>query len=374
MSAGAGRRSLWPARLLLVLLGLLVSLAVVELGVRVLRPQAPGAVDLPPLLRGQYVQPGAYSNASAEFSVQVQVNSAGFVDREWTAPPPGVTRIAVIGDSFVQATQVEMDQGFGRVLEDAMNAATGGTVQVLSLGVPGAGTGTALGLLEQYALPQDPQLVVLGFLLSNDVLNNHPLLESKDDKPFYRLEGGKLVPTDAQQTRASRWRVPGLWWGSHTWRLLARTVVSRQASRASLASGQGLPLDLRVHDPLGGPTWEEAWAVTDALVGAMAERCHERGVPFATLIFPSQVEATAAGRERAIAAWPELASWDLSAAGERAAAMAARHGPVLDLTPALGAAQHEAQLYYTQDGHWTPTGHRMAARAAAPFLAGLLDE
>ncbi len=372
MSPRQGRRLAGVSRALLALFSLLVALLALELGVRLIRPQADPPVETPDLLRGQFREPGVHHNRSSEFSVQVHVNGDRFVDREWSPPIPGVPRVVVIGDSFVEAAQVELEQGFGRVLEDALSQVRGAPVQVLSMGVPGAGTATALGVLERYALPQDPQLVVLGFLLSNDVLNNHPLLEPKDDKPFYRLEGDLLVPTTAQRSLDRGWRRAVVWDHSHTWRLLARTVLGRRMSRESLARGGGMPIDLRVHDPAGGPLWDEAWAVTDALVAAMAQACEARGVAFATLIFPSQVEATREGREAAIEAWPAMESWELSAALDHATTMAGGHGPALNLTPALRAAQGGAPLYFAQDGHWTAAGHRVAAQASAPFLAPLL--
>ncbi len=360
-------------RAALALGALLLALGAVELGVRSWRPQPLVSAEVPPLLRGQFREPGDHPNRSPEFSVRVHVNRHRFVDREWGEPQPGVPRVVVIGDSFVEAAQVELEQGFGRVLEARLNDHRGAPVEVLSLGVPGAGTATALGLLEEHALPQEPDLVVLGFLVSNDVLNNHPLLEPKSDKPFYRLVGERLEATDASQHRGAAWRVPGLWGHSHAWRFVARSFVARQLARERLVQGDGVPIDLRVHDPAGGPSWEEAWVITDALLERMANSCAEHDVAFATLVFPSAVEATRQGRQAAEAAWPALEDWDLSIAGERAASLAGRHGPALDLTPALSTAQGQGALYYPQDGHWTPLGHRVAAEAAAPFVADLLE-
>jgi hypothetical protein len=347
---------------------LLLALVGVEAAVRVFRPQVLHSVASAPLLRGRLTQPGSHRVRTAEFDVSVQVNEHGFVDRPWGPRRPGVPRVVVLGDSFVEAAQVTMDQGFGRRLEAAMSARGGEPVEVLSMGVPGAGTSTALGLLETYALPREPDLVLLGFLVSNDVLNNHPLLEPKGDKPFHRLDGGRLLSTDAASTMASAWQVRPLWSVSHAWRLLARGLVARQLSRDRLERGGGMPIDLRVHDPAGGPIWEEAWAVTEALIAAMAQRCSSQGVAFATLIFPSQIEASPAGRAAALEAWPAMESWDLQAAARRVESVAAVHAPVLDLTPALAAAAEDGEpLYSPQDGHWTARGHEAAAAATAPF-------
>ncbi|MFH1463553.1 MAG: hypothetical protein ABIO70_04130 [Pseudomonadota bacterium] len=358
-------------RLLLSLAALLLALGALEGGVRLLRPQPTASASPPELLRGAFTAPGDHPARTEEYDVTVHVNAQGFVDREWGPRAPGVARVVVLGDSFVQAAQVPLGQGFGRVLERAL----GPGVEVLSLGVPGAGTATELGVLERHALPLRPDLVLLGFLVGNDVLNASPLLESKADKPFLALEGDALVPTSAADSLARPWRLGPLWRWSHAWRLISRDLARRRLAARQLELGQGLPVDLRVHEPAPSPAWDEAWAVTDALVGAIAARCGEEGVAFATLLFPTAEEATAAGRAAALSRWPAIEGWDLGAARGRAEAMAAAHGPVLDLQPALAAAEAASPepLYFPLDGHWTARGHRVAAEAAGPFVAGVLS-
>jgi hypothetical protein len=368
------------ARLALAAGSLLLALGAVELGVRVWRPQALWMPSgMAPVLRGPFREPGVHPNVSEEFSVQVQVNQHRFVDREWPSwlSTMGLEErgplVVVVGDSFVQAAQVELEQGFGRVLEERLEAALEAPVDVLSMGVPGAGTAHEYELVTHHALPLGPDLVVLGMLVSNDIFNNHPLLDSKTDKLFLVPTPDGLLPTNATMELGAGWRVPVLWQISHAWRLLARAVKSWRISRDRLARGEGMPIDLRVHDPAGGPLWDEAWSITDAVLAEMAKRCAEQGADFAVLIFPSQIEATRSGRAAALETWPAMADWDLDRAFERAASMAGQHAPVLDLTPALRAADGEPPLYYAKDGHWTPRGHRVAAEAAAPFLAELLE-
>lgn len=354
-------------RALAVVFGLLLALGAIEGGVRALSPQAAGARG--GLLRGPLTTPGEHRVRGPEYDVTVRVNAAGFVDREWPPPAPGgPARVVVLGDSFVQAAQVRPGEGFGPRLEAALEAA-GRPVDVLSMGVPGAGTGTALGVLREYALPQAPDLVVLGFLVANDVLNNHPLLEGKDDKPFYELRGGKLVPAAAEDYVAAS----PLWDLSAAWRWATRAWVTREVAERKLALGQGMPIDLRVHDPAcvrGGGTearcrvWDEAWAVTDALVGELVAAA--RDVPVAVVLFPDRVQV-----ERTTD-WPGAAGWDFDAAQARAAALAGRHAPVLDLLPGMRAAGPD--LYLPKDGHWTARGHDAAAALAAPFVAEHLPE
>ncbi|MBN1337190.1 MAG: SGNH/GDSL hydrolase family protein [Deltaproteobacteria bacterium] len=357
-------------RVLVAIAAFVVALLAVEVGVRFLDPQPPGVEG--PLLRGAFTLPGDHPVRTKEFDVTVHVNREGFVDREWDARQGGVPRVVVLGDSFVQAAQVPLDAGFGRVLEARLETLLGREVEVLSLGVPGAGTATALGLLEERALGLRPDVVVLGFLVSNDVLNNHPLLETKDDKPFYRLEGGALVPVDRPMALLGPWARGPLWTHSHAWRAGVRTVLLRRESARRIEAGGGLPLDLRVHDPLGGPLWEEAWTVTEALVAELAARCRSQGVTFGVLLFPDAVEATEAGRNAAVARWPALTGWDLGRARARALASFEIRAPTLDLEPAFRRAEGGEPLYFPEDGHWTRAGHALAAEASAAFVAELI--
>ncbi|MEN9786358.1 MAG: hypothetical protein RLZZ299_1622 [Pseudomonadota bacterium] len=345
--------------------GLAIALALMEGAARWAGPPpGPAAV---PLLRGGLTAPGEHRLRTSEFDVTVHVNADGFVDRDWhgtsASDVAGPRRVMLIGDSFVQAAQVPLEAGWGRRLEQAAGDAGGAAVEVRSLGVPGAGTATALELLSRYGPAYRPDVVLLAFLVANDVLNNHPLLEEKDDKPFYTLQAGRLVRTDAL-TRASvlpRWlaRSAAATWGWRAWN-------ARRRVAAKVAHGRGMPIDLRVHDPASSPVWEEAWAVSEALVAAMSGRARAMGARFGVLLVPDGPMSNDRDRDRATARWPAAAGWDFGAAQRRAQAMAGRHAPTCDLLPALHGSP---ESYFALDGHWTTEGHARAARATAACLA-----
>lgn len=348
-------------RLALALSSTLVCLCALEVGVRAWAP-VPVAPPSQQLVRGNLTEPGDHPNATPEYSVTVHVNAHGFVDTEWPDTPPDVL---VIGDSFVQAAQVPLNAGFGRELGDA----TG--LRVESMGVPGAGTGTALGVLETYGLPRRPRLVLLGFLVGNDVLNNSPALDSKRDKPYYDVtDDGSLVLTDRAALAAAQGPLPALWSKSALWRYGWQQWAARAAAKDKVARGNGVPIDFRVYDPAGGADWEHAWKVTGALVRRMAEVCAHAGVPFGVVLFPDAAAGTASGEARMHADWPATVGWDPSRAHERAAALVSPLAPVLDLRPAFRAAEaaDPAPLYFSKDGHWTARGHAVAGLAAAPLV------
>ena len=131
-------------RLLLICTGITFGLFSAEVLVCTIRPQPPFSTSTEPisLNRGRFTTPGSYQNKTSEFSVDLEVNKHGFVDWEWTLPNPNSTLL--IGDSFVQGAQVEMNQSIGRELQSLINK------PVYSIGVPGAGTTTSLLLLKEW--------------------------------------------------------------------------------------------------------------------------------------------------------------------------------------------------------------------------------
>ncbi len=71
------------------------------------------------------LRPGARGWFRKEGNAYVRINNAGLRDREHTkAKPPGVLRVAVLGDSFAEAMQVDQDRTFWSVLERHLNACT----------------------------------------------------------------------------------------------------------------------------------------------------------------------------------------------------------------------------------------------------------
>jgi len=111
-----------------------------------------------------------------DFSVPMRFNSAGFRDREWVeAKPPGVKRIAILGDSMVEAMQVPWEFSAAQILERALNEGVAGSQpaqpsatmarsgmhEVLNFGVSNFGTGQCLLAWEQYARKYDPDYVFI---------------------------------------------------------------------------------------------------------------------------------------------------------------------------------------------------------------------
>lgn len=115
-----------------------------------------------------------------DFRTEQTSNEVGFLDRP--LPPierkSGTCRIALIGDSFVEAAQVPIRQKVQvevqRILEATDPALK---VETMAFGFSGTGQLNQLGYLETFVRPRKPDVIALVFV-SNDFANNSALLEA----------------------------------------------------------------------------------------------------------------------------------------------------------------------------------------------------
>src|SRR5687768_12971582 len=126
---------------------MLFALTMSEIGLRVAgvsyeRTSAPDPI------RGRALIAGQQRWYGDEGGGHVRINSAGFRDEEWAiAKPANTVRIALLGDSFVEAPQVAENERFGELLQRQLTADRvlgDRAVQVLNFGVSGYGTAEEL--------------------------------------------------------------------------------------------------------------------------------------------------------------------------------------------------------------------------------------
>lgn len=151
---------------------------------------------------------------AVDFSVDIETGPLGFRDlaRE-VLKPPGVKRVALLGDSFIEAAQVPFDKTAGQLLQRSLNAASGKDSQrpqqweVLNFGISNYGIGQYLLTWEQYARDFEPDYVVI-FVARFHLVRTVSRYEfgafpaSRDAKlwvrPTFRLQDGELIREPAE--------------------------------------------------------------------------------------------------------------------------------------------------------------------------------
>jgi hypothetical protein len=113
-----------------------------------------------------------------DFRVEEYANEAGFLDRPLppVARSGGSCRIAILGDSYVEAAQVPIRQKVQVLLEKLAEARWPDLdVETMAFGFSGTGQLNQLGYLDAYVRPRRPDIVVLVFV-GNDFADNSALL------------------------------------------------------------------------------------------------------------------------------------------------------------------------------------------------------
>ena len=257
------------SKLLLSFCALFCTLLSLEIAFVFLLPQ-PKELEAHSLNRGRFTRPGIHHNQSSEFSVSVKVNQQGFVDSEWKKEN---TDILVLGDSFVQAAQVQEEEGLGRQMTQFF-AQKDQRKNIISIGVPGAGTVTEFELLKEHSPILQPKELLLGFLVDNDIFNNHWDLESKSNKPFYRVQENelKLFWKENLINTSFAWQYSNLFrWGyQRYWRYSEK--------KRQLSQRNNIPLPFEVYNPNPSKLWKESWIITQRILREMKNYCLKNNI------------------------------------------------------------------------------------------------
>lgn len=107
---------------------------------------------------------------------------------------PGKTRVVLTGDSITFGYGTRDQYIFSQVLDDQNE-----DLEVINLGVQGYGTDQALIRLERDGLSFHPDIVIHGFCIANDLLDNLAAVNIYDEtypKPYFDFENDQLVKHD----------------------------------------------------------------------------------------------------------------------------------------------------------------------------------
>lgn len=376
-------------RSLIVVVAVLVAVVLFEILLRAIGFSAPTWYQ-PDKQLGWTLRPGIDAWFTSEGRARVAVNAAGWRDEEHAlAKPPGVFRIAVLGDSYAEAMQVAPAETFwGQLPQQLSRCGFGGgrKIEVLNFGVSGYGTAQEYLVLESQALRYRPDLVLLAFTNGNDVRNNSPALEDEKMRPFFvpagdgalRLDDSFAVAPEflarASPTREAFRRLTDL---SRVVQLVNAARTTSLIRKANAAGGVEQGLEAVVLAPPREPIWDEAWRITEQLLAKTAAlaRRNEASFLLVTIPYAIQVHPDPAARAEV---QNKLGVPNLFYPDQRLTGFAREHGiGALALAPEMQPAAEARQTHFhgfanvgMGRGHWNADGHRMAAELIARRLCG----
>jgi hypothetical protein len=370
----------------LIVIGFGLALGVADLGIRVANHWFPYFYCYDQY-RGWGLEAGAHGWYRREGESYVRINRDGFRGADpGKAKPAGVVRIAVLGDSYVEAIQVAEDQTFtavtGREFADCPRL-KGKRVEAMNFGVDGYGTAQELVTLQRKVWAYAPDVVVLAIFLGNDVRNNSVVLEPDQCRPFWIYDGDRiqLGGPFIDSPSFKLWcmarfdyrdlRLLDLF--SNTWEIVKGGHQGPTAEHPVEAA-----INYSIYSPPTTRSWQDAWRITEGLITAVRDETVRHGAMF-----------LAVTEDTGIQVWPDtvmrekfqkrLGVSDLFYPDRRIAALGEREGfAVLNLAPQLQryAEEHHVFLHGFNNmpmgfGHWNEAGHAAAGHLIAQKLCAM---
>jgi len=340
---------------------------------------------------GAVLRPGVEAWFEGEGRAYVRISSAGLRDREHSIEKPkDVYRLAVLGDSYSEAMQVDVKDAFWSVLEDKLTRCAyqpGKRIEVINFGVSGFGTAQEYLMLESAAMRYRPDLVLLQFMNGNDVTDNSIALNAERMRPYFLLDRRRELVLDASFAATEVFqRQSSVLMGfvrstadySRVLQMIRAIIKRGVFPRASADTAIEPGLKPAVLAAPRESSWEDAWAVTERLILAMNEYLERRGVPLVVVTTPFAIQVHP-DRQVREAEQARLGIPDLFYPDRRIETYARRRGiAVIPLTYEMQRLAESGRIYFhgfpntrMGIGHWNENGHRVAAEIIARHLCSM---
>jgi hypothetical protein len=298
-------------------------------------------------------------------------NSDGMRDRERSvARPPGVLRIAILGDSMTEAIQVPLDQTYASVFEKSLEQCVGSDgpkIEVLNFGVVGYNLAQDYLALKQKIWKYNPQVIVVA------LGDNAPIENSREldptftrPRPYFVLHNGAVSldsPPQGYDSRSARMHdeVTALTNQFELAKLfkqdtsqfsadLHHFIVESKAKLGKRSVEKALPKpDLVSYLPPTDPATTNAWSVTESGLTKIAEATREHDALFQVFMVGMSGQLLPGPERRAFAR--SLGVDRLDYVDTRLKRWSTEQGVTLfDVVPDLQQVADQDHLYLRGDG------------------------
>lgn len=388
-------------KLLLVWIGILLGALISEIVLRVIGYSTPEFYTVDET-RGYSLAPNVKGLYRKEGRTYVEINSDALRDIEHSVQKPGNTlRIAVIGDSYSEALQVDLNEIWWRIMQDKLNSCSffdDNKVEVINFGVSGYGTAQEYITLKEKVWKYSPDIVILAVTTNNDITDNYRPFK-KTEIPYFVFKDNELVLNDSFKSSAkfrfdnSTAGRAGVWIKNNL-----RIIQAIQDAQTALKyrwtewtknpeppptenkTADAKPVEAQKPQPQAGDVgidnliyreprddqWNEAWKVTEGLILKISEevRAHEAKFVVVTLSNGAQVLPDAQARASHLS---YLGGESIFYPDDRIKKFAEVNSiRTITLAPALQAYAERNNIFlhgFEKNlgfGHWNQNGHRIA--------------
>jgi hypothetical protein len=303
-----------------------------------------------------------------EIAASFSINAKG-----WNSPladypqerRPGVRRVAVVGDSFVEALQVPVGRSFTEAVQAGLAAS--GPAETYRFAIAGAPLSQYLHMVEREVLATRPDAIVV-LLIHNDFDESFVFKPGRYTSSFLklRIEDGKVageVPPQPWRPGAVEWLRQSAMarYFLYRWQLRPQALVDAILGPAQ-AQVQADAGRFAANIDIGAVLSHEAEikVATDYLFNRLTERARSIGAKL-LLVMDGDRDAIYSGRLES----PALRLNRIAAESAKRAGIA-----FLDLHPVFAAdwAEKHQRFDFEADAHWNENGHTVAGAAILEAL------
>lgn len=314
---------------------------------------------------------GYYSFSNG--TVHVNINSQGWRGDEYhIRKPKDVYRIAVIGDSYIEAFQVPYEKSFTQQLEKTLNSSIKGMkFEVMNFGKSGFGTAQEYVVYKNYVKKYNPDMVILCFVPGNDVRNSNPRLEKYSEMPYlvYNSSGKLEVIRPYLETEREREKIKELLPNLYKFFKKKTSTVSYKTK----ASSRGYPLHLGAFLKNDTEKWDRAWNITEESILRIKREAGKEGSEFVLFSATDIYRIEESPMRSYESSYPKLLElgidWD-KPEGELKNLSERYNFTYIPLIYKFRKIKDRKNvtLHFSENGHWTAFAHHLAAEEAAETL------
>jgi len=344
--------------LALVFFSTLLGLFLFEVFLRFFFPQFLNFSTLDPDILGRGKPYGYTLHRTKDYRVKIQLNSKGLRDYEHAYENRrNHFRIVTLGDSFTFGHGVEMEEAFPKVLEKNLNQRSEKTrFEIINASLAGWGNDQAFMFLKKEAIKYNPNLIILGLFVGNDIIENTNthIFIVKDGKLLPSPHGFQITPTLKIRSFLSS--------HLHLYRLLA-DYRFRLRYQKGLKEGH-YPPDVQIFYNRYKEKQEKGLTKTNLILERFLAFSREKDISFFVLVIPTKEQVD----NQIYRQWVDRNQFQEDSLDmglpQRVIGnyLRAKGFLFMDSLSPLKKENQKMNLYFPNDGHWNREGHKIMAK------------
>jgi len=319
-----------------------------------------------------------------EYVVNIKTNSLGLRNKEIElSKKQNEFRIVVLGDSFTFGYGVEGDQTYVYFLNEFLkkyspfnSSNSNMNVETINCGVGAYGTKKEIKFYEKYCRELNPDLVILGFYVGNDLFDNSEI------DPM-TISDGLLIKTrsldDYQKEKNKIFSLNLFLNRFHITHFIKNRISGYEEKKVIIPVEEWYKnqfyhrLSLLLTNSLQSVSKEMEDTLN--LLKAFDKSLKSRGVRFVVLLIPFKEQVINLRQEKVKEAILKKTyhlkeeDFDFFLPQKRLKDYFKKNAiPVCDVAPGFVKSRQNRNLYYKEDDHWTVDGHKLTAEILHRFL------